>query len=113
MSGPKYFKTTAAEQLGVSLYRVNKMIAVGQLPIKPTEESVAKLKARNDRELEKYRKAIIEAYESGRSLFYCMEMVKVATDNMKLWLPVNVTVWDFVERTVYDHLMEEKRNGIK
>lgn len=113
MSGPKYFKSTAAKQLGVSTYKVNKMIAVGQLPIKPTEEDVVKLKARNDRELEKYRKACVEAYEAGHSLEYCAEMVQVATDNMKLWLPVNVTRWDFVERAIYDHLMEEKRNGIK
>lgn len=113
MSDPKYYKTTAAKQLGVSIYRLNKMIAVGQLPIKPTEESVAKLKARNDRELEKYRKAIVEAYEAGHSLEYCAEMVQVATDNMKLWLPVNVTRWDFVEGAIYAHLMEEKRNGIK
>lgn len=96
MSSPRYFKSTAAKQLGVSTYRVNKMISAGQLPIEPTEEDVAKLKARNDRELEKYRKAIVEAYDAGHSVEYCAEMVKVATDNMKLWLPVNVTRWDFV-----------------
>lgn len=113
MSAPKYYKKTAAEQLGVSLTMVNKMIAVGQLPIKPTEESVAKLKARNDKALEKYRNACIKAYLAGYSLDYCAEMVKVATDNLKLWLPKNVTRWDFVEGAIYDHLMEEKRNGIK
>lgn len=113
MSGPKYYKKTAAEQLGVSLTIVNKMIAVGQLPIKPTEEDVAKLKAKNDKALETYRAACVKAYEEGHSLSFCEEMVKVATDNLKLWLPKNVTRVDFVWRTIYDHLMEEKRNGIK
>lgn len=113
MSEPKYFKSTAAKQLGVSIHKVNRMIAVGQLPIKPNEESVAKLKARNDIELYKYRVACVEAYEAGHSLEYCAEMVKVAVDNLKLWLPVNVTVRSFVEHAIYVHVMEEQRNGIK
>lgn len=109
MSGPRYFKSTAAKQLGVSTYRVNKMIAVGQLPIKPTEEDVAKLKARNDQALDAYRKAIVEAYDAGHSVEYCADMVKVATDNMRLWLPVNVTRWDFVWQALYGTNGGEKK----
>lgn len=113
MSGPKYYKKTAAEQLGVSLHTVNKMIAVGQLPIKPTEEDVAKLKARNDKALQTYREACAKAYDAGHSFDYCAEMIQVATNNLKLWLPKNVTKWDFVWQAVKEHLMEEERYGVK
>lgn len=110
----KYTKTMAARQLGVSVYKLNQMIAAGVLPDKPTEDRVNALRRRITKAEERYKEQVIEAFEDRcLSVEYCIKFIETAVWTYDLMLPKDTTPAAFVWRTLYEHRMEEKHERTK
>ena len=105
---PEYTKTMAAKQLGVSVYKLNKLIAVGVLPDKPTEAQVKKAILKYAAALKKYSDEVVAAFEAGRSLRYCSTIVQHAVDVYELIIPAPETPQQFVWGVIYRHRMLER-----
>lgn len=111
---PKYTKTMAARQLGVSVYKLNQMIAVGVLPDKPTEDQVKAFQRKNAKAVQTYKKQVIEAFEySSHTVDFCIQLIEKAVSDCGLILPEKVKPAAFVWRTLYEHRMEEKHERTK
>lgn len=96
-------KADAARALGLSMYRLECIIAAGQLPKNPDAADVARFKEKNDRAMKRYRGEVLAAYDAGRSVKYCACILQTATDKRKLWLPKHVRPRDCAERMIYEH----------
>ena len=106
---PKYTKTMAARQLGVSVYRLNKLIGAGVLPDKPTEEQVEKVCIAYAAAVKKYSARVVESFEAGHSLRYCTQLIENAIDTYELITPQSESPEQFVWGVVYRHQMKERR----
>ena len=107
----KYKKKQAAEDLGISVAILNKIISLGQLPHDPTEADVLKFKKKNDQAFERCRASILEAHERGCTVDVCAFVLRNAVERYHLWLHTGEKPRDVTERIIYEHEMEGDKNG--
>ena len=111
---PKYTKTMAAEQLGVSVYKLNKLIAAEALPDKPTKDQVKAFQKENAKAAQTYKAQVIrDVEELTHSIEYCIGRIEQAVKDYRLVLPTGSTPAGFVYSTIYDTRMEEKHGRTK